>query len=189
MTKLQTPWGLADHVEEVAPGIKKVHTPGHGGLKLNRATNAAMPPALRQAGGWYEEDCEWAKVAVVFPEAFSEEVREIALKTLKNYFPDAYEAWSGKVLPPGESRSRDEQEFYKAHSDEWIVFSASSGSSWDPVPEGFIKVTAAPGGRPGNFLPKISKSFLVPKDEYSAACSQNKFAPIFDPEKYQEAGA
>src|SRR5271165_6274308 len=66
-----SPWGKVDHTEELAPGIWSVSTPGHGGLKLSTQRNGMMPPYMKRAGGWYEEDCEWSLVALVFPEVFT----------------------------------------------------------------------------------------------------------------------
>jgi hypothetical protein len=38
--KLSTPWGAADHVETIAPGIRSVSTPSHGGILLDAAQRA-----------------------------------------------------------------------------------------------------------------------------------------------------
>src|SRR3546814_19894645 len=65
--RLSTPWGLAQSSEIYANGVVFHSTASHGGIKLDRARNMAMPGVLRVAGGWSEEDCEWAKVAIGFP--------------------------------------------------------------------------------------------------------------------------
>jgi hypothetical protein len=65
-----SPWGYIQDVEKIADGIWSVSTAGHGGIKLDRKHNAAMPDYMRSPGGWYEEDCQWALVALVFPAAF-----------------------------------------------------------------------------------------------------------------------
>lgn len=64
----RTPWGEAQEVEHVAPGIAIVSTAGHGGVKLSAARNREVPAPLRRAAGWYEEDCEFHIVARTFPE-------------------------------------------------------------------------------------------------------------------------
>jgi hypothetical protein len=58
-------WGPIQTKSELAPGVWSVSTAGHGGIKLSRERNAAVPAYLRREGGWYEEDCEWAIAAVV----------------------------------------------------------------------------------------------------------------------------
>jgi hypothetical protein len=183
--KLYTPWGYADQVEEVSEGILKVSTPSHGGFKLDRIRNSQVPSALRNKGGWYEEDCEYAKVIVSFPRVFLDESQQArACRTLKDHFPEAYEEWTGEVLQPGDSYNKDRKSFYEKHANDWIGISASSGTSFDPVPEGFVKVTAARGGRsltPPYSLPAV-KDFLVPKDEYVT----NRFGFIVDSSRYQE---
>jgi hypothetical protein len=50
----RTPWGTADSVEDVAPGIVFASTPGHGGFKLSPERNAVVPDPLRNGNGWYE---------------------------------------------------------------------------------------------------------------------------------------
>jgi hypothetical protein len=60
---MRTPWGKADSVEMVVPGVYVVSTPSHGGIKLDRFVNHLVPAGCRTKGGWYEEDCE---VAIVF---------------------------------------------------------------------------------------------------------------------------
>lgn len=63
----RTPWGRSDYAKEYAPGIVWYGTPSHGGFKLDRERNAAVPDYMRREGGWYEEDCDWAIVATVHP--------------------------------------------------------------------------------------------------------------------------
>ena len=60
-----SPWGRVQSCGMVAPGIGWVSTASHGGIKLDRKRNAEVPEYMRTAGGWYEEDCEWAIPYVV----------------------------------------------------------------------------------------------------------------------------
>lgn len=82
-----TPWGVADGAVEYAPGIVFFETPSHGGLWLSKARLAEMPARLRAVkpfcgvDGWYEEDCDWAIVALAFPDLFEPEHLEIAKRT------------------------------------------------------------------------------------------------------------
>jgi hypothetical protein len=56
-----------------------------------------MPKALREfkpfAGpNWYEEDCDWAIVALAFPQFFPEDYQPAALATLRSYKPELFDA-------------------------------------------------------------------------------------------------
>ena len=88
-----TPWGMADSRENYAPGVSFYSTPGHGGFRVTGAALARIPAQLRQTAyaprGWYEEDCDWAIVALAFPELFTESERDQAQETLRRYMPRA----------------------------------------------------------------------------------------------------
>ena len=91
---MRTPWGLADNKEVIAEGIVNYTTPSHGGIKLSRERQDQMHSALRLADGWYEEDCDWARVAVNFPLYFQRPLRDgkteadAARATLRYWFPE-----------------------------------------------------------------------------------------------------
>src|ERR1700712_5170574 len=90
-----TPWGLAQSSTEIAPGITFHETASHGGYELSPARIATMPKPLREfqpfAGpGFYEEDCDWALVALAFPQFFPDDAREAAMRTLKRSMPEVY---------------------------------------------------------------------------------------------------
>lgn len=56
-----TPWGWTKDVVELAEGIWRVSTPGHGGLKLSRERWNELPAAVRDSmltPTFAEEDCE-----------------------------------------------------------------------------------------------------------------------------------
>lgn len=75
-----SPWGLVQSQKELAPGIVQVETASHGGIYLDPERYAQMPAPMKTTGysanGWYEEDCDWALVALQFPDAF--DVRALA---------------------------------------------------------------------------------------------------------------
>lgn len=88
----RTPWGGADHVNEVVRGVFAVSTPGHGGLKLDRVRNAKVPAATRQKGGFYEEDCEVFIVFAVHKDVarhFGVDLDDVALN-LARWLPQSY---------------------------------------------------------------------------------------------------
>lgn len=82
------PWGRADHVDTITPGITRAGTAGHAGIKLSPARRKAMPPELAVKGGWYEEDNEWARVALAFPDAFPTVEPDEAHRLVRDYEPD-----------------------------------------------------------------------------------------------------
>lgn len=155
--KRGTPWGTPDSCREIASGIIFYSTPSHGGFWLSTERRNEIHPVLRKQDGWYEEDAEWSKVVLGFSRYFSEEEKEKALSTLKNYFPDCYEKWSGKKLLPGESLFRDEKTFLMNHKHDWLVHSAFTSEEYP----GFVRVYASLGGER-----TTEKQFLVPSDEY-----------------------
>lgn len=79
-----TPWGAPQHITLLAEGIRSVSTGSHGGIKLSAERNEQMPDYMRNDDGWYEEDSEWAKVTVVFQDAFGADV-VTAYGTLRNW--------------------------------------------------------------------------------------------------------
>ena len=84
MKLTDSPWGRIDWQKEIAPGIISVSTPSHGGYWLSPDRIDAMPANLKKTDSrycpvnWYEEDCEWSRVALAFPECFTEEKLENA---------------------------------------------------------------------------------------------------------------
>lgn len=175
----RTPWGAADDVVHVAPGIASVGTPGHGGFKLSPERNKRVHPAWRQSGGWYEEDCASAIPMVTFPEAFPAEHQDFAHASAKNWYPDAYEKVTGEQIVPGESLVRDKQLFHEAHASDHVVVSATSS---DAHP-GMVEVSTQLGGRDSGHVEQ-RKRFLVPREEYRA--SDNRFGFVIDPDRHAE---
>lgn len=99
---MNTPWGPAQDVEPIAPGIDFISTASHGGFKLDAERNAEVPDYLRAASfnsqgerGWYEEDCDAAIVAVVFGERYPESFNsvEAAQEKLRYWKPEALVRW------------------------------------------------------------------------------------------------
>lgn len=175
----RTPWGFAQSVRELEPGIVWVSTPSHGGFRLTDTLNRKIPNYLREGStmreaGWYEEDCDAAIVMAVFP-GTRESVSEEAVKsTFANWFPDEYERFYGVTLKEGESYRRDEVLFYKRHAEDWVV-TAATGSIDPTVPKGMVGVWARKGGK--RSLHGQSRRFLVPFDEYQ---KRGRFGFVID---------
>lgn len=107
---IETPWGIAQHVTEIAPGIVSYSTASHGGIHLSDERVAEMPEALRDfipfggpqrgPGRWFEEDCGWSVVALAFPQFFTEDDVKAAHATLKGYRPEVYKAFLTPATNP-----------------------------------------------------------------------------------------
>ena len=157
-----TPWGASQLATIYAEGIVAHMTAGHGGFRLSAERNARVIPPLRIGSGWYEEDEAWAIVALTFPDLFTGYERKLADRTIRDKWPDEWEAIHGRTLEPGESTGKDRRDFERRHADAWIVVSAISSSHH----AGTVEVVAVLGGRQGAHA--IERRFLVPTAEYQA---------------------
>ena len=104
--RTSTPWGKPDHMETIAEGIHFFQTPSHGGYLISEDRYQSMPAHLRDiktfAGGrWYEEDCDWAIVAMAFPKYFA----DTTVQTAKLVFKACHCKGTDEVFPWG-NRSR-----------------------------------------------------------------------------------
>jgi len=166
-----TPWGASQTTTRYADGIVAHSTAGHGGFVLAPERNLKIHPALRNAAGFYEEDCAWAAVAQAFPDVFTDYENRCADKTLRDWNPDAWEQIHGTTLEPGQSHAKDERAFQFANRWNWIVQSAIRSSS-NP---GFVECIAALGPDQTTRC-----RFLVPCDEYRIG----RFGFVIDPGKH-----
>jgi hypothetical protein len=86
-----TPWGRSQHATVVAPGIVRHMTAGHGGYLLDAAATKkvyAKFPTFKTFSGVknaFEEDCDWAYVALTFPALFPAEALQVAEDIVKRY--------------------------------------------------------------------------------------------------------
>lgn len=169
-----TPWGRAQSAEIYGEGIAFFSTASHGGFKVQAAQLATMPAILRVRDGWYEEDCEWAKVALAFPGLFTASERRSADATLRDWYPDCWEALHGRALAPGESHEKDRGRFETEHARDWIVISASR---LDDAP-GTVRCIAARGGDRDTIE---RRTYLVPAHEYEPG----RFGFVIDETRHQ----
>jgi hypothetical protein len=169
-----TPWGSSQGGTVYAEGVTVHSSAGHGGFKLSAERNRRVHPTLRAVGGWYEEDQCWAIVAFTFPHLFTALERRHAERTIKDSWPDAWEAIFGTILGPGESRTKGQRAFETEHATDWIVASAiTSGQE-----TGFVECIATPGGKRGAGIEE--RRFLVPRDEYHLS----RFGFVIDPDRH-----
>jgi hypothetical protein len=169
-----TPWGPSQGGTVYAEGVTSHSTAGHGGFNLSAERNRKVHSMLRAAGGWYEEDECWAIVALTFPQLFTALERRHAERTIKDSWPDAWEAISGTILAPGESRTKDQRAFEAAHAAHWIVVSAITSEQQ----KGFVECIATPGGKRGTGTEE--RRFLVPAAEYHV----ERFGFVIDPDRH-----
>lgn len=85
---INTPWGPAQSVKHIAPGITNITTAGHGGILLTEARQREVERSIPDydcfAGrGWYEEDEDWALVALLFHEHFDDQAVYFAVETVR----------------------------------------------------------------------------------------------------------
>ena len=60
-TRIHTPWGWSQEIQELDKGIWRVYTASHGGLKLTRERWDELPDVVRDSfitPTFAEEDCE-----------------------------------------------------------------------------------------------------------------------------------
>jgi len=172
-----SPWGAIQWLEHMSPGIDSVSTAGHGGIKLSRERNAAMPKELRRPGGWYEEDCEAAMPMWIYADdlGFDQERKEIVKGVVIRWFPDEYEAFTGEIIPPGESLIKDERTFYREHADDLVTYWAVSNG------DGTVRVGACRGGRGNHHADKVTYTYDLPEDVYE---QRQQFGLVIDETMY-----
>jgi hypothetical protein len=174
-----TPWGASQYSKSYGRGIVFYGTAGHGGFHVSKTLMEKIPDYMRatpySGGGWFEEDCDWAIVALIFPDRFKPEDVESAKKTLASTYPDMYEKFFGVELKPGESHAKDERMFLIEHANDYLGRGAW-GDWHKSVPAGMVGVCAS---KPNS---REEKFFLVPEPEYK----NFKFAFVIDPSKHKE---
>ena len=114
-SKIWTPWGPAQNVEDIARGVRWVSTAGHGGLGVAKGVaQSQLSPAARKLGMygngyfWYEEDVQYAIAFYEHPEwgqklksvaGGSVQSKEQLGETIKKYFPEYFEMSDLQNLP------------------------------------------------------------------------------------------
>jgi hypothetical protein len=169
-----TPWGPSQGASVYADGVVFHSTAGHGGFYLSPDRYAQVHAMLRARDGFYEEDECWAIVAFTFPHLFTGFEQRCAERTMKDSFPDAWEAITGNLLEPGEFRKNDERAFHAKHADDWIAVSAITSDH----AKGFVEVIATQCGWHGSGTER--RRFLVPSTEYEIG----RFGFVIDPERH-----
>lgn len=103
--EMNSPWGEIQTSEVIAPGIVRVTTAAHGGLRVSTDMLSVMPEYMRHDSGWYEEDQEWAFVFAVFEKEIRKHGSErdiraldggFHLKTLAHEWPEEFAMWEAR---------------------------------------------------------------------------------------------
>jgi len=164
MQKMHTPWGQADYHEflNAENTIVNVGTSSHGGIGVH--ISLPMPEYLDcETTGqwrWYEEDIDWAKVALAYPQAFTPQAIESAKLTILNWHPKIYEKHFGHKPTAAESFKVAEEENDKRLINHYRVHGGFGDWAWD-VPKGYVYAT---GYRKSD---NSNAGFLVPSDVYN----------------------
>jgi hypothetical protein len=177
MTNLpkRSPWGKVQSAVVKIPGIVEVSCAGHGGVKVDPKLNKKIPECVRQRGGWYEEDVEWAIVAVVFPEAYPNAQSE-ARNAIRDYYPEVCYPLTGEFPTVENSRQLRRLAFYQETQDKYVVISASGPSSFHPdIPQGAVKVWAVKRST------REEKRFLLKAEDYK----QGEFGYVVPENAYE----
>lgn len=190
-----SPWGTVQDGVKHSDGLYSVSTASHGGTKVYAALNRRIPEAFRLAGGWYEEDVDWAIPALFLAEHFNPEQAEDARRTLRNWRWQAWEAHFGEEIPLEESRHKAEHLFLAAHADDLLTTAAFG--DWHPtVPKGMVGVVASVGGhRTGGNYKEIGETmeaaaarhaagdrfFLVTSERYDTRRENPSGSLVIDP--------
>lgn len=127
---ISTPWGPSQHITKIGDqGILFVSTTTHGGYFVPPELYAQMPSELRSNhfGGstWFEEDVEWAMVALAFPQLFltEEHLKRKsllhALATLLAYLPENYKdcPWESPYIEAAKWTQRNETSLTKVYNE------------------------------------------------------------------------
>ncbi len=176
LPRLETPWGVSDSYRVYDEGILFISTPSHGGFRVDAELyrqaaaqgNLPLKPGFWEEGNqyvWFEEDSEWAFVAITFPDKFTSREKEIAESTIRENYPDVWEKWKARQLQPGESWRRDLEIFRQLHANEMQVV-AAVGMPCNPA---VCLVYACRGGRleNGMYAGEV-KTFLVSTERYGS---------------------
>ncbi len=174
-SRIYTPWGPSQGATVFAEGVVCHSTAGHGGFHLATDRNAKVDRRLRRPAGWYEEDAEWAIVALTFPHLFTSFERRCAEQTVKDSWPDAWEAIFAIVLAPGQSHEKDRRAFHARHAGDWIVISAIRSEHHGR----HVEVVATLGGHRDRETEQ--RRYLVPSDEYEIG----RFGFVVDPDRHE----
>lgn len=192
-------WGGLNEQYEIGQGITEISCAGHGGVILSPERNRLVPAPLRQSDGIYEEDCDAANVRRTFPEAFTqhdsrrfpsaEDTFRDADASVQRWSPDAWEEITGLEIPPGVSRTKDEQRYRQwweeAHGEGMVTASTTFEDHHAQLAGETLTVAVA--RRSSDQSPEIA---TIPTDEYKRLrdeARENGVIGVPIPKQYRRA--
>lgn len=169
-------WGRVNHVYPHGAGIVFASCEGHGGFKLSKQRNQAIPAPLRNSDGWYEEDCEAYIVGAYHPIAFShaetptaaelDDNRRTCEQGLRDWFPDQWTELTGEECTTDNSftmrsRASDQArlEWQQAVAHEFVI-----------DPSRLPDVAGLDGWNPVTVIRRsdnTSRTIMIPADHYT----------------------
>ena len=152
-----TPWGPSLSTQSFGRGITFYTTTDHAAFHVSPAVNRRVPDLLRIEDGWYEQDTDWCRLALAFPDRFTEAQYNTVRALVRDRMPSLYEKHFGEIIPYGMSEAKDRCTFLSAHSNDWLAYAAVGDWRAD-VPKGMAKVWAK--------RKRKEMQFLVPEAEY-----------------------
>ncbi len=87
---MQTPWGPAQHRTPLGDGMIEVSTATHGGIYVPPNLNREIRGIWRREDCWYEQDCDWAIVALTYPDRFPQPRLDVADELARRWYPEQY---------------------------------------------------------------------------------------------------
>lgn len=165
-----SPWGIIDQADKVVDGIWFVTTSSHGGIKLDRCRNSMIPSYLRQAGGWYEEDCLCSIPICFFCQHFSLSQIDWAYKVFGNWYPEEFSKFFGYL--PEQSYMFEKMQFFQQNKDKWIVTSIFTHFG-GRVPKHFVGGIAYLGGQRSSNVKRV----LISEERYR---TKHRFGFVLD---------
>ena len=136
-----SPWGHVQDCTQVAPEIIRVSTASHGGYhcigQAQKRIETLFPEFKPYAGrGWYEEDCDWAIVALAHRPYFDDRSVYHALKTVQGRSAGYFTAVRD-CLHRGSLAARSVQakaaRYLEEHGDDYEIGSMGSPPSGSPA--------------------------------------------------------
>jgi Domain of unknown function (DUF7007) len=133
--RIDTPWGPAQDKRPIGEGIVCYSTASHGGYYVPPEKLAEMPAGFADglwAGpGWFEEDQDWALVALAFPHLFDDYAVYCAVETGRSdYLGAKCRAWLTQD-PRGRLVDTRAAEFFRHNRDKYRIGGMSTaGKGW-----------------------------------------------------------
>lgn len=186
-----SPWGKIQDAAKIRSGFTNVSTAGHGGIRVSNKWASKLPEVALKKGiqyanyWWFEEDVAYAIPFFAFRLSDDQEKIDYVEGKLKDWYPDIYEALTGKKVEESESRVLRQRSFAEKTKDSMVAVSAKLAKSGD------VEVYACRGGRgqDGNYRSELER-FIVPVEEYDQRFKENEWGVfIIDENRHEKVNS